>query len=328
MTKTERLKHEAENTIYTSKDGKQFKVVEYRGCHDCTIEFIDSGFRKDTSMYYINNSKVNSPFLNNKIVAFEDPEKEYLGCKYNINGDIFEVIEYVNAHTVKFKVLDEFGYEGWTTIHALKDGGIRNPYHRGRSGCYFGEPIDYDKYDPSYNKWVLQKWHGLTDRATGQANLYNMQENSRVNKNSRMCIQWQNFANFYQWFNFVYAQLDHNSSIQYDVDKDLMFAFYGHYIIPYRLYCPITCELLPHDLNVLIYDPSYIRNEIIRKKIILLGREYYSKNQISERAYKAIEIIYNGNKDFNIIIDIPNSGFDIFAPRVDNFPQFYEDKLI
>jgi hypothetical protein len=316
---------------YLSKDGKVMRVIEYIDNSHVVVEFIESGYKMTTSMDRIKSGKVNSPFTKS-VVAFDTKEQERVGSKFNINGEIVEIIAVNSDGTLRYKIHDWYGYEGNTTYGYLKSGrGICNPYRLNRGGCYYGEPRFYR--DQKYNDFLSHRWHAVIDRAVGLNQTYNYSSRRSIKKtlDSRLSKVWQNFQNFAEWFDYSIKELNIISLEElrnYEVDKDLLYPFYRAQSNNLKVYSPLTCELLPTDLNDAIYDPRVTRGDIIRKNIITLGNKYYSEGKISQRAYNAIQIIYNGNTNLSINIDIITPGYNEFIPRVDNFPQFYEDVLL
>lgn len=313
---------------YYSKDDKLMRIVEYVDNSHVTVEFVESGYRLTTSMDRIKGGKVNSPFTKS-VVAFDTKEQERVGSKFNINGEIVEIIAMNPDGTLRYKIHDWYGYEGNTTYGYLnRHKGIYNPYRLNKAGCYYGEPT-FNR-TPEYNEFLLHKWHAVIGRCTGVNQNYNYSTNVSIRKtlDSRACKLWMNFQNFAYWFDSSYKMMNLSDNIQYDIDKDLLYPFYRDQTSGLKLYSPLTCELLPHDLNVLIYDPRVIRNDNIRRDILILAEKYIKENKITQRAYDAIQIIYNGNKDLTISLDVITPGYTNYIPRVDNFSQFYDDKLI
>lgn len=327
MTRKERNIQKFTSTTYLSDDGKEFIVKEYRGYNDVTIEFIESGFCKDTSMYYVVNNKVSSPFKNLYHpgyaipLVFEDNNKKLIGRMYNIDGTIFEVIGIVKNNIVKYKIHDQFGYEGEANINDLRNKKVGNPYKLNTCGCYHGLPVKFENADPEYNLMVLGKWHALCSRATGKNFLYNYKnKNCRLyTKFSRMCKQWMCYHDFAIWYDNNYKLL--NPEVKYHVDKDLLYPFYKNQTGIYKLYSPATSLLLPDQINTILFDPAETRSEITRLKILELAEYYKSINALPELAYHAIQIIYNGAPN-DILIDA--TPYLEFAPRLDsNMEPFY-----
>lgn len=303
---------------YYSKDGKLIRIIDYIDSSHATIEFVDSGYKLTTSIYRIKNNMVNSPFINS-IIAFDTLEQERIGCKFNINGEIIEIIDINPDNTLRYKIHDWYGYEGNTTYNILRNGkGIYNPYRLNKAGCYYGEATFYRTSE--YNEFILHKWHAIIGRGTGLNRLYNYSSNVSIRKciYTRVCDFWRNFQNFAFWFDQSYSIMNKSDNIQYDIDKDLMYPFYRHQSSDLKLYSPVTCELLPHDLNVLIYDSNRKINNNIKSNILLLADKYINENKITQRAYDAIQIIYNDNKNINISIDIITPGYNNYLPRLDD----------
>lgn len=323
LTRNQQNKIKYESQTYFSMDGKPFIVKEYRSHHDVTIKFLNFDFERVTSMNHVLSGKLKSPFYGKGScpVVFTDPAKEIEETNYYIDGVRYEVLKYNSGQDVIYKCHDWAGYVGHTTIFAARLGQFYNPYKLNIEGSYLGEDLTYRSKEYEF---VLHKWHGVCDRCTGRVFLinYTSHKPSIATKKSRMCKQWLCYGEFAKWFVPEFNKLNQNSGIEYHVDKDLLYPIYKPFTGEYKLYSPITCELLPKDINEILFDPSTERNEIFRRRIIKLADKFKKINAISQRAYDAIQLIYNQKYDKSISICGIEQYLE-FAPRVDQFNQFY-----
>ena len=323
MNRTERNKALYENQVFTSMDGREFIVTEYRKHDDVTIKFLNTTYERKTSMDHILSGKLKSPFYNNIKHApfvFTDLQGEFLGVKYLVDGIVYEIIEVNSVKDIIYKCHDEFGYIGHTSAHSIRRHQFYNPYKRNVNGSYLGEDLTYRNKE--YEN-VLRLWHGVIDRATGNIFGYNYKDPraGKATKRSRVCKSWLCYGNFAAWYVPTVNML--NPNVNYDIDKDLLYPIYKQFTGIYKLYSPVTCELLPKELNIIIFDPAKERNENARAKIIKLAEYYKSINAISTSAYNAIQLIYNQKYDIQIPIDIYTYGYNEFAPRIDIYNDFY-----
>lgn len=326
MTRKERNKLNYESQTYFSMDNEPFVVKEYRSHHDVTIKFLNFDFERETSMNHVLSGKLKSPFhgKENCPITFIDPAKEIEGTNYFIDGVWYEIIKYNSSQDVIYKCHDWMGYVGHTTIFSARAGQFENPYKLNKNGSYLGEDLTYRSKEYEF---ALHKWHAVCDRGTGNKSDVNLGDAfnpilPRVSKFSRVCKQWLCYGEFAKWFVPEFNNLNQNAGIEYHVDKDLLRPIYKQFTGIYKLYSPLTCELIPREINIILFDPSEIRNEHARSKIISLAEEFIKINAISQRAYDAIQLIYNQKYD----ISIPMNGIDQyleFAPRIDQFSQFY-----
>jgi hypothetical protein len=113
---------------FKNKQGFEAEVVAYRGRKDIDIMFSDGAFVKGTTGSYIKKGLPMHP-THGKITV-----GRVYQCK---NGDVIEVLEYVDALNVKVKWLSD-GYEKWILAEIINKGIIKHPLTNkvNRGGVY------------------------------------------------------------------------------------------------------------------------------------------------------------------------------------------------
>lgn len=286
--RTERAKNEYIGKHYFTKDGQEeFVVTDLNSVADVTVKFINSGMIKHTNMGNIKMGLPN-PFAHS-CIAFDTIQHELIGNIYKTNqGYYIRIIQVDSKRYVYYQFMDEFGYIGCTTIQNIRKGQIRNPYHRNEFGGYLGDGrFNGDEYRDLYNVW-----HSMLVRGTGARVKYSAFQDTQLYDNCAVCNDWLNYAIFSEWYMSKIQQL--NPNYAYEIDKDLLYPIYKKRTNGLKLYSPITCVLIPHDLNLLIFDyskPDY-NQDSIRESIIAKTEKYHNENAIDENTYNAIRSRY------------------------------------
>lgn len=305
--RTERCKKEYEGKHYFTRDGKEeFVVINYNAASDIEIEFINSGFRKKTTLGNINN-RLPNPFTSNSPIAFEDPLKAMIGCYFRTNqGYLIRIIGGTNLSNLSYQFQDEFGYIGQTTIRNIRKGEIRNPYHRNECGGYIGVGA-YKASGPLYKLWysMISRGTGVKSKYSGFDNLY---------KDSMVCNEWLNFNMFADWYTKAISKK--NPNYQYIIDKDLLFPLYKNQTNNIKLYSPTTVVLIPKDLSLNIFNlnSSIEKYNYCLHTILELSEKYKNDNAISSKCYNAIQSIYNNRQ--KTYIDFRKNNYNNDAYRI------------
>lgn len=289
--RTARCKAEYEGKHYFTKDGQiEFVITNFNSAADVTIEFIPSGVIKKTNIGNINMG-IPNPFGNSPI-CFDTIEHELVGNTYKTNqGYLIRIIAVESKSKVTYQFLDQFGYVGTTTIQNIRKGQIRNPFHMNEFGGYLGVgPYNGDQYKDIYNVW-----HSMLVRGTGARQKYVSEgyyNNTQYYINSAVCNEWRCYANFAAWYIDCISKL--NPNFAYEIDKDLLYKYYKSYTNGVKLYSPVTCVLLPHDLNIQLtnYDRDGYDKNSIRVSIIEMTEYYYKNGAMSTNTYNAIKAQY------------------------------------
>jgi hypothetical protein len=291
--RTLRAKQEYEGKEFYCSDGiHKFVVEKFNSASDIIILFPGTDLRMKKQMNQIKKGQVTYPFKHT--VYFEDPVIGLMNSYYQTNqGYYIKIIGVESMAKVTYQFQDSFGYIGTTTIQNIEKGQVRNPYHMNEFGGYLGEG-PYTGDQKLYNTW-----HCMMVRGTGCRQKYDYYGPAQQYKTCKMCNEWRNYNVFAHWYVTNISKL--NPNYVYEVDKDLLYPLYRTSTEGYKLYCPLTCVLIPHELNLLFQGMEKAENISQRinmtspeklNHIIQLTEQLWSEGAISEKTYKAIRFLY------------------------------------
>ena len=157
-------------------------------------------------------------------------------------GDVFtnnqgcrgEVVEYINAHKVKIKFLDDVGCEKYFEVRDIKKGTFSNPYFKNTLGLGFiGEGKYTSKRDGKiaveYNIWSAMMTRSYDLKYHEKFPTYIGCSVSEYFLNYQNCARWLNEQPNFGRKGFV-------------LDKDLLVR--GN-----KIYSPETCCIIPQEIN-------------------------------------------------------------------------------
>ena len=213
----------------------------------------------------------------------------YTGLHFWTNeGYLIKIIEYYN----EFNVLIEFlynGYRQYNTIHAIKEGAVKNPYHINIYGGYVG----VGEYSRSMHKKAYSTWRSMLCRNTLEGQLSNRKNASY--SNCAVCNEWYNFQNFASWFIKYIDNLNPWLYDDYQLDKDIL-----QWNQSYKLYSPDTCCIVPSKINACL-DGIY-----------RLGKELPTGVKLTQYGkYKVVMSIENEQKYYGVY-DTPEEAFEVY----------------
>lgn len=173
-----------------------------------------------------------------------------LGDTFKTNeGYIVEVVSYKNSRNVG--ICFSNGYK--TTVRAdhLKEGKIKNPYHKSVLGMGF-----LGERGTTGDSELKHKWRSMLYRCyTEEFNTY---------EDCRVCEEWHNFSNFKDWaYSSGYRK-------DWELDKDILSR-------DNKMYSPDFCTFVPKRINSLIIKSDSARGDS------LIG-VYYHKSKKKYRA--------------------------------------------
>ena len=301
--RTVRFREEYQGKHFFTKDGQQeFVITDARTYGDVDIEFIGSGLKKNTKVGNIKNGLPN-PFAKS-CIAFEKPEYEYEGTVYRTNqGYNILITKYNGFKNVYYKFLDEYGYQGCTTIQNIKKGEVRNPYHKNEVGGYIGE-LDF-LYNPKYREILnyidkdklYTRWYDMVVRGTGNRKKYTTSFTSvqiEAYDNCSIDPIWLNYTNYATWF--LEEMLKVNPNYPYEVDKDILYPAYKKKTGYRKCYGPSYCILVPIELNRIYGDNN--------RKIDIINNieEFKANGAISPENYRTLKRIYGDYRNIRELI--------------------------
>ncbi len=286
--RTLRAKQEYEGKHFFTKDGEEeFEIINLNSVADVTVRFINSGLIKHTNIGNIKMGLPN-PFAYS-CIAFDTIQHELLGNQYRTNqGYIVKIIKVDSKKDVWYQFQDEFGYIGCTTIQNIRKGQLRNPYHRNEFGGYLG----VGNYNGNEYRDLYNLWHSMLVRGTGARNKYEVYGDAQRYDNCAVCNEWLNYNIFAEWYMNYISRM--NPEFAYEIDKDLLFPIYRKRTGGIKLYSPVTCVLVPHDLNIQFtnYNKPGYNKDNIRKSIIQITEYYHSNGALDDNTYNAIRVMY------------------------------------
>lgn len=304
--RTEKCKLEYEGKHFFTKNGlREFVIVDYVSSAEVIVEFVGSGYRLTTTMSYINRG-LPDPF-EKSCICFDNKEQEFVGSYFRTNeGELVQVLQYNNFGDVHVRFQDEMGYIAHVTLQNLKNGEVKNPFHKNKFGGFVG----LGEYNTKEFKWLYRNWYNMLIRANGQAyyNSYHDYE-TKAYDNVYLHPEWLSYNTFAEWYLKEISKL--NPSYNYELDKDLLYPYYKD-IYKCKCYGPHTCVLVPNIVNKSIVvaktigdfdsDEQYLKYKTEREAIIHnMAKTLYQNGALSEVAYYALSIYdLDENKSYNI----------------------------
>lgn len=232
---------------YRKSDGKYKRICFKIKCHCGNIKDGISSYPFLKGLYVSCGCKQKERANKLSLQKKEKAKAEYLGMVYKTNeGYEIKIINYIDNHNVEFCFLDEYEYKSCTTLQNIKNGEVKNPFHRSVLGVgYYGDGIYGDRENgakhPSYVTWF-----SMMNRCYGDKHKYSQYSY----KGCTVCEEWHNYQNFAKWYEDNY----YNCEEELELDKDII--IYGN-----KLYSPETCLFVPKLVNT---SYRYSMNEIVR----------------------------------------------------------------
>lgn len=161
------------------------------------------------------------------------------GCKGKI-------VNYVNAREVYIV------FEGNDTVFKtfyknVKEGSIKNPYHRSVCGVgYFGVG-EYGGKNHGGTSKCYESWRGIIERSYD--NKLKLERPTYVGVTC--CEEWHNYQNFAKWYEENYYEVENEKM---HLDKDVLFK-------DSKIYSPETCVFVPQRINTLFVKSNGTRGD-------------------------------------------------------------------
>ena len=164
-------------------------------------------------------------------------------------GYKFEIIEYINSSQVIIKLVsDVHNFVKTTQYSTLKNGEIKNPYHKGLCNIGF---IGVGNYTTKINRKdtiYYKVWKSMIERCYNEKRL----EKYPTYKDCTVCEEWHNFQNFAKWYEENYYEVDGE---RMHLDKDILIK--GN-----KVYSPETCVFVPERINTLFVKSNSSRGNL------------------------------------------------------------------
>lgn len=115
-----------------------------------------------------------------------------IGIEFTTNeGYQVVVIDYVSNKQVQVMFLDDYKYTMWTKWTVLKNGELKNPFHKSIYEVgYLGVMENGERPKPNKFRREYEVWHCMMDRC------YSNKELHKTYKNVTVCKEWHSFSQF------------------------------------------------------------------------------------------------------------------------------------
>ena len=164
-----------------------------------------------------------------------------VGDSFTTNeGYRVRVVKYTNFQNVLIEFQDEHKHRALVDAGNLKKGTVKNPFRRTICGVGFYGVGDYKANTPEYDAW-----RSMIKRCYDEKT----QQRQPTYKNCTVCDAWHNFQSFAEW----YTNQEHYGK-GYELDKDLL-------VDGNKVYSPLTCLLVPQEINKLFSDNAKVRGK-------------------------------------------------------------------
>lgn len=169
------------------------------------------------------------------------------------SGDVFTtndggsvtVLQYQNSKAVTVKHNDTNGHVVVVQASNLRNGMVKNPYHRSVFGVGFIGVGNYAAYLNGKDTPVYKTWYGMLERC--YCPKYHARKPTYIG--CSVHPDWHNFQNFAEWFERQYF------ATCWQLDKDLIVE--GN-----KVYSTDTCAFIPQQLNTLLNDCGATRGDL------------------------------------------------------------------
>lgn len=156
-------------------------------------------------------------------------------------GEVYKVIEYLGDRY--YKVIFENDETIKSRIDHILSGNVKN--HKTKTVFGTGY-LGGDYYTPLNSKLVYSRWKDMLRRCYDEKT----QEKQPTYKGITVCEEWHNFQGFAEWWMHNWKSwMDDN----WQLDKDIR-------VKDSKIYSPITCSLVPKEVNTLIMVNRNQRN--------------------------------------------------------------------
>lgn len=172
--------------------------------------------------------------------------------RYNYQGCLMEIAEYINANNIIVEFLDEYRAKVHSAYREFKNGGIKNPYYP--SVCEVG--VTGNKYPISINNQDTKEYKLWCNMIRRCCDIKEKQRNrSCTYKDVTCCDEWLLFESFYEW---LHSQENFDKWLNnenWTIDKDIIVK--GN-----KIYSPETCCLVPNNINILFINRVNHRGDL------------------------------------------------------------------
>lgn len=223
-------------------NGMFAEIIQYYSCKNITVKFEDGNIRRRVKYGDFERGRVSNK-KNGKVNLLKYiGEEQMMKCGMKV-----KIIAYRKTNDIDIEFEDGYIKRG-CSYHSFKNGNIKNPYIPTVCGIgYLGETITVDKNGKrllSYEKWTAMLKRCYDEKVHERCPTY---------INCEVCEEWKCYANFKQWFDNNYYELENE---RIELDKDILSE-------ENKIYSPDTCILIPQKINGLFKEYNRATDEHI-----------------------------------------------------------------
>lgn len=160
---------------------------------------------------------------------------EIIGETYITNeGYEIQIIDYIDRSNVLIKFIKFPDYQVWSTMQNIRNGQIKNPYHKSVYNRGFYGVGRHKARNNNIKTEQYVKWFSMFDRCYNPKVHEKMPEYIDCEVSDEFC----NFQNFAEW----YDRKIYTSNYKLELDKDLLVRWN-------KIYSPRTCCFIPKEIN-------------------------------------------------------------------------------
>ena len=272
------------NEVNLMKNGMKAKIIAYRNYEDIDVKFEDGYISYNKNYGAFKRGSIKNPNIKNKSKLLMHNR---LGeITYNKFGRKLEIINYNNYDDITVKIYDK----DFTTIRTrykyFKNKNIFSPYDKTVYNVgYIGLPLfkDNESYEKLSELKSYKFWVGMLDRC------YYSKRKLPTYKDCSVCEEWLCFQNFKIWFDNNYYEIENQTM---NLDKDILVK--GN-----KIYNPVNCIFVPHDINMLFVKANSIRGDLPLGVYHDYTRNCYASKISIKNKTKNLGRYYNKEEAFN-----------------------------
>lgn len=222
--------------------------------------------------------------------------------RYNNQGCLMKVVEYINSDNIIVEFQDIYNGKVHTKYSHFKSGGVRNPYfpnvfNAGMVGNKYPAKIN-DEHTKEY-----KTWQGMIARAYGRKAKDRRPRYEYVT----CCEEWLLYENFYEWLHEQENFDKWYNNDKWAIDKDIMVK--GN-----KIYSPATCCLVSNNVNNLFVKSDGSRGEYP------IGVHFYKKlNKFCAQISRRDKTKNKNQQDFLGYYDTPEEAFRVYKKEKESY---------
>lgn len=237
-------------TLHKTNNGTFCEVIEKINSEARKVKFLE-----DDNIIICNRNSLRLECLENPNTS----NKKYgVGTIHRTNeGYDIQIVKIINREYRLIKFIDDYKFELKVAHSNIRNGEIRNPFHKSICGVgYLGENFRVA------NEKAYISWQHMVRRCYDKKNICKHPTYNGI----KVCDEWHNYSNFEKWYLENYP--NDIKDIKFQIDKDLL-----QENVENKIYSPNTCVFLPHSVN------SFISNKRLNNTSGFTGVYYCNKTK-------------------------------------------------